>query len=130
MATRAINRVYDRALAPAGLRQTGYAILSRLDAEGPFSIGELAARLAMERSTCSREVEPLVRAGLVEFEVGDDRRLRVHRLSQAGYHRLAEARPLWNEAQRGVTAVIGAERIDELLVGVRDLFYAADALAT
>jgi DNA-binding MarR family transcriptional regulator len=129
MTTRAINRAYDQALAPAGLRQTGYSILSRLDAEGPFSIGELATRLAMERSTCSREVAPLVRAGLVESDVGDDRRARVHRLSQAGRRRLDEARPLWNEVQRQITAAIGAEQVDELLAGVRDLFYAGGTLA-
>src|SRR5262249_39812841 len=29
MATRSVNRLYDRALAQAGLRVTGYAILSR-----------------------------------------------------------------------------------------------------
>lgn len=129
MATRAINRLYDQALAPAGLRQTGYSILSRLDAEGPFSIGELAARLAMERSTCSREVEPLVRAGLVEFDFGDDRRQRVHRLSEAGRERLADARPLWKRVQRQVTATMGTEQTDELLVSLRELFHASESLA-
>jgi DNA-binding IclR family transcriptional regulator len=73
MTTRAIGRRYDRALAEVGVRQVAYAILGRLDAEGPLSINELASRLALERTTCSREVAPLVRAGLIEVGVGDDR---------------------------------------------------------
>ena len=38
-------------LAPHGLRTTQYSILARLEVEGPMSIGHLAARLAMDRTT-------------------------------------------------------------------------------
>jgi hypothetical protein len=33
-------------------------------------VGDLARRLAMERTTCTREVAPLVRSGLVEAAAG------------------------------------------------------------
>jgi hypothetical protein len=59
-----VVRLYDRALAMAGLRSAGYSTLSRVDAEGPMTISRLAARLALERTSCSREVEP-VKAGLL-----------------------------------------------------------------
>jgi NIL domain len=45
MATRSVNRLYDRALSPVGLRVTGYSIMSRLAEEGPLSVSELAGRV-------------------------------------------------------------------------------------
>ena len=77
MATRAVARVYDRALEPHGLRTTQYSILARLEVEGPAPVGFLAARIAMDRTTLAREAAPLVRAGLVDEEPGQDRRQRV-----------------------------------------------------
>ena len=73
MATRAVARVYDQALEPHGLRTTEYSILSRLEVEGPAPVGQLAARLAMDRTTLAREAAPLVSAGLVTEEPGEDR---------------------------------------------------------
>ena len=70
MATRAVARVYDQALASHGLRTTQFSILARLDTHGPASVGDLAARLAMDRTTLAREAAPLVRAGLVEETTG------------------------------------------------------------
>jgi hypothetical protein len=58
MATRSVSRLYDRGLSHVGLRVTGYSILSRLAAEGPMPVGNLARRLAMEQTTCTREVAP------------------------------------------------------------------------
>jgi DNA-binding MarR family transcriptional regulator len=128
MTTRKIKRLYDRALAPAGLGQTSYSILSRLAAEGPLSISELASRLAMERTTCSRELQPLARAGLVERTVGRDRRERVVDLTPTGQERLESARPLWEVVQRQVTAEFGPDQTSELLVRLRELLRLGDAL--
>lgn len=121
MTTRSIVRLYDRALAEVGIRQVAFAILARLDAEGPLSINELAARLALERTTCSREVAPLVRAGLIEAGVGDDRRQRILHLSAAGADRLARARPHWRAVQQQVEQSFGGEQTGELLAALRTL---------
>jgi DNA-binding MarR family transcriptional regulator len=115
MATRSIARLYDRALSQAGLRVTGYSILSRLGAEGPLSVSELAARLAMERTTCTREVAPLVRSGLVEATAGSDRRRRLLRLTDLGRRRLAEGRPAWENVQRLVAGEFGEADLRDLL---------------
>lgn len=126
MTTRTIKRLYDQALAPAGLTQTSYAILSRLDAEGPFSISELAARLALERTTCSRELEPLARARLVQRGVGADRRQRIIELTPMGRERLERARPLWRVVQDRVSAAFGVDQTEELLARLRDLLSCGD----
>jgi DNA-binding MarR family transcriptional regulator len=130
MATRAVARVYDRALEPHGLRTTQYSILARLEAEGPLPVGRLAARLAMDRTTLAREAAPLVRAGLVEQEQGDDRRRRVLALSPEGLARVESARPAWRAAQRQVRNELGYDRVQGLLGELRALLGAARTAAS
>lgn len=129
MATRSVSRLYDRALSQAGLRVTGYSILSRLAAEGPLSVGELAGRLAMERTTCTREVAPLVRAGLVEAAAGTDRRRRVLRLTTLGEQKHADAYPMWERVQQEVAAEFGDAEIEDLLIRLRRLTGGSERLA-
>lgn len=129
MATRSVNRLYDRALSPAGLRVTGYSILSRLDEEGPQSIGKLAERLGMERTTCTREVAPLVEAGLVEGMTGSDRRRRLMRLTSSGVRKRAEAYPLWERVQRMVADEFGDANVADLLVRLTRLRDSSDRLS-
>jgi DNA-binding MarR family transcriptional regulator len=121
MATRAVARIYDEALAPYGLRTTQYSILARLEVEGPAPVSRLAARLVMDRSTLAREAAPLVRAGLIAEEPGPDRRQRLLSLTAQGLSRLEAARPGWREAQRLVRDELGRERTDGLLGELRAL---------
>jgi DNA-binding MarR family transcriptional regulator len=129
MVTRSVNRLYDRALSRAGLRVTGYSIMSRLAEDGPLLISELAARLAMERTTCTREVAPLVKAGLVEMTVGVDRRRRVLQLTSAGRDKRAEALPYWEQVQRRVADEFGGADITDLLERLRLLRASSDRLS-
>ena len=116
MAARLVTRRYDAALAPVSLTANGYSILARLDREGPLALGALAARLAMDRTTLSREITPLVASGLVESSADEgDRRKRLLALSDSGTARVSEARPLWAQAQETLVADFGVERVAELL---------------
>lgn len=129
MATRSVNRLYDRALSQVGLRVTGYSIMSRLAEEGPLSISELAGRLAMERTTCTREVAPLVDSGLVEITVGPDRRRRLLCLTSLGERKRSEAYPLWERVQRIVADDFGDVDLSNLLVRLRRLRESSDRLS-
>jgi DNA-binding MarR family transcriptional regulator len=129
MATRSVSRLYDRALSHVGLRVTGYSILSRLAAEGPMPVGDLARRLAMERTTCTREVAPLVRSGLVEAAAGPDRRQRILRLTSLGEQKRADAYPLWERVQQEVAAEFGGAEVQELLIRLRRLTGGSERLA-
>jgi len=116
MATRLVTRHYDRTLAPAGITTNGYSILARLKFDGPLALGELAARLALDRTTLSRDIAPLVAAGLVDSSADEsDRRRRLLALSDEGAARLRAARPLWERAQAEFTAEFGAERTEQLV---------------
>ena len=118
---RSVSRLHDRALSHVGLRVTGYSILSRLAAEGPMPVGDLAGRLAMERTTCTREVAPLVRSGLVEAAAGPDRRQRILRLTSLGEQKRADAYPIWERVQQEVAAEFGGAEVQELLIRLRRL---------
>ena len=122
MATRLVTRHYDKALAPAGVSANGYSLLVRLGDEGPLPLGELAARLAMDRSTLSRDVAPLIEEGLVR-DAADaaDRRRRVLALSPPGGRRVRKAHPLWEQAQAQLTEQFGDERTGELVVELNAL---------
>ena len=121
MATRTVARIYDRALAPTGLRATGLAILSRLEEEGPFTVGDLAARLTLEPSTCSREVALLVKAGLAASDIGSDRRARNLVITDAGRARRADALRLRDEVQNELRGIFGAHATDALLEALQEL---------
>jgi DNA-binding MarR family transcriptional regulator len=128
MATRSVARLYDRALARARLRVTGYSILSRLAAEGPLSVSELAGRLAMERTTCTREVAPLISSGLVAATAGSDRRRRLLRVTGLGRRRLAEGRPAWEHVQQMVAGEFGDADLRDLLTRLDRLLESSERL--
>lgn len=126
MASRVITRHYDSALAPVGLSTSSYSILSRTGREGPLPLGALAARLAMDRTTLSRELAPLLDAGLVEADPDEhDRRKRIVALTDDGAALMKEARPLWARAQKDLSRRFGAGRTDELMTELHALVGAA-----
>jgi DNA-binding MarR family transcriptional regulator len=116
MAARVVTREYDRALAPAGVSTNAYAILARLDKEGPMPLGALAARLALERTTLSREVDALVLAQVVSVTRDpNDRRRRVVSITGEGTRRVKLARPLWAKAQRELSGRFDGDRAAALV---------------
>jgi DNA-binding MarR family transcriptional regulator len=126
MASRIVTRHYDSALAPIGLSTSSYSILSRTSREGPLPLGALAARLAMDRTTLSRELAPLVDAGLVEAEPDEhDRRKRIVALTDEGAALVKEARPRWARAQKELSRRFGTGRTDALMAELHALVGAA-----
>lgn len=124
-ATHAVTRFYDEALAESGLRVTQFSLLKRIRRLGVASIGALAAETALDRTTLTRNLQPLLEAGLVEETEGSDRRQRPLRLTAAGESSLARAMPLWQEAQKRIDSLLGRERAKAL----RELLAALEGAA-
>lgn len=81
------------ATTPARLDRSGYLLLSRLDAEGAMSIGQLADALQLDVSTVNRQTGALLRAGLVERIPDPDGGLaRKLRITSQGADRMAAER--------------------------------------
>jgi DNA-binding MarR family transcriptional regulator len=119
MAARALTRVYDHALEPAGIRTSQFSILARLLEEGPLPLTRLAGRLAMDRTTLARDLRPLERRGLVAVSIGSDRRVRMADLTPAGRRLVDDVRPLWKQVQRDVRSELGADRVARLMDELR-----------
>jgi DNA-binding MarR family transcriptional regulator len=114
-AARAVTQLFDEALAPSGLRVTQFTLLVTSHLSGESTINELAERMAMDRTTLSRNLKPLVRGGLLEMRPGEDGRTRLVRLTPAGEQALEEAYPLWQQAQLETVSALGEERHESLL---------------
>jgi DNA-binding MarR family transcriptional regulator len=128
-AARHVTQFYDQLFAPAGLRVTQFAILSRLRQEGPMAIGTLAGLLVTDRTTLGRNILPLRRDGLIEVAASPgDRRRRELRLTDAGLAKHAAGLACWSAAQQRFEATFGGERAAALRRLLRDVV-AADFAA-
>ena len=108
MAARAVTRVYDRALRPAGLRSTQFTILVAASVAGGLPLHRLADILGLERTTLTRNLAAIRRQGLIEIANADGRTRTVF-LSPAGRFRLNQALPLWDQAQQRLHEFLGDE---------------------
>jgi len=95
-AARALARRFDGAFRPLGLTSGQFSLMISLNrAEAP-TIGSVADLLAMDRTTLTANLKPLLRRGLAELSVdASDRRVRRLALTQAGMALLLAAVPLW-----------------------------------
>ena len=120
-ATRLVTQYYDKALAPAGIRSTQYSLLSLLAMMGEAPMQEVAYVLAMDRTTLTRNLNPLVRAGLVKVQVGSDRRSRPLTLTPKGRSTLEKALPYWEAAQSRIVDELGAKQWDTMMPGLHQI---------
>ena len=114
-ATRAVTQLYDDALAPSGLRTTQFALLHTLAHHGTMTITSLAARMLLDRTALSRNLDPLAARGLVAIAPGADLRTRQLSLTAAGRRALDAAEPHWSNAQRDVSRRVGPRRLATLV---------------
>ena len=116
--TRRMTALYDRELAPTGLRLTQYSLLATLRREGSstgLAVSELAAAMDMERTTLTRNLRPLVDQGLIAIQA-DARDTRVRRvvLTDKGVSNLGTAKPYWSVAQKYVAETLGPSNVTAL----------------
>lgn len=108
-ATRRVTQLYDRMLAPSGLRATQYSLLIEVERRGPISLIPLADAMVMDRATLGHNIRPLEAEGYLALSVGRDRRSREVSLTKSGRKILNDAKPLWQRAQAIFEAEIGSE---------------------
>ena len=113
-AARRVTQLYDHNLAPLGLRATQYSLLSEVDRRGPISLIRLAEAMVMDRATLGHNVRPLEAAGYLTLAVGEDRRNRNVAITPKGRNILAQAKPLWRDAQTSFEAEIGSDDAAQL----------------
>jgi DNA-binding MarR family transcriptional regulator len=109
-AALAATQIYDRALAPSGLKITMFRLLRRISDAGAPTISELARIVELDRSTLGRNLRVLERLGLVRLDGGTDERSKVVSLTRKGKAAFEKALPLWAEAQAAMKSTLGREK--------------------
>ena len=100
--TRAVSRLYDQHVVAVGLKTTQYSLLKCV-AYRARPIAELAAFLHMERTTMTRNLEPLLDAGWVELKAGADSRQRIVTITDAVSDLIDRAKAAWRDAHTSLS---------------------------
>ncbi len=108
-AARAVSQTYDDFLRPSGLRTTQFSLLALLAGEGPLTIRALADRMVMDRTTLTRNLKLVERAGHVRIGPGRDRRTRIVEVTPKGRQAVKAALPLWQQAQDKMVSELGPD---------------------
>jgi DNA-binding MarR family transcriptional regulator len=109
LAARVLTGVYDQELRRSGVQATQFGLLAALDRHAGASQEQLAAWLAMEQSTLSRNLKGLARKRWVTSHVAAGTRSARYAATAAGRAALARARPGWQRAQARVKQAIGED---------------------
>ncbi|MEQ9145905.1 MAG: MarR family winged helix-turn-helix transcriptional regulator [Parvibaculaceae bacterium] len=118
-AMRAVTQLYDKHLSHSGLRITQFTLLNAISAFGSISVHELASELVMDRTTLTRNLKPLIKAGWIESTPDKkDARVRNLTLTNEGAERLGEAIPLWEKAQAEFVGKVGTPEWKGLASGL------------
>ncbi len=108
---RRVAQRYDAEVGQAGLKGTQYSLLSHVVKLGPIRPVDLASGMNVDASTLSRNLKPLVAAGWLTLEPGEDGRSRLVQATDAGRDKRVEAQRRWRVAQEGINASLGPERV-------------------
>jgi DNA-binding MarR family transcriptional regulator len=120
--SRVLTSLYDDALRPFGIVAPQFSLLVLIAEFGPISRSDLGRRNHHERSTLTRNLQPLIAQGWVAEDVpASDGRSRPLSLTHEGKALLDSAASAWSAAQSHVTRLLGEG-------GARDLMNIARGL--
>lgn len=106
-ASRVISSLYNARLRASGITIAQFTLLRNIEALAPVSMARLAQAMAMERTSITRLIEPLIGRGLVETAAGEDRRVRNISLTPRARAQLRRARARWELAQADLMHALG-----------------------
>jgi DNA-binding MarR family transcriptional regulator len=113
-AARSITRLYNRELRPENIEVTQFTLLMALDRTGDISQGKLGRLVGLDSTTLTRMLKPLNQHGWIQEREGDDRRVRIIRLTTAGRAKLQHGLPHWKRAQARIENTLGEPSMKKL----------------
>ena len=121
-AARALARRFDAVLAPLGLTQGQFSLLTSLNRPRPPNVSSVAALLAMDRTTLTANLKPLERRGLVKVAIDkEDKRSRRLIITASGRALVAKAYPVWKKAHAETERQLTGVSADDLRNALRAL---------
>ena len=119
-AARAVGRVYDEALAGAGMTTAQFAILRHVARGEPVPLSRLADGLVMDRTSLYRALAPIEAKGWVAVRAGAGK-AKLATLTPAGRAAMEGAEDDWAGVQERIVGTMGAETWAGLEAGLRAL---------
>lgn len=120
--TRTITQFYDRHIQSTGLRSTQISLLINIYLHENISVGELGAILLMDQTTVTRNIDILRKHGYITITKEEaDARKKSIAITDSGVKKIAEAMPLWEQAQAHIEQGLGKERFRDFLRMLKDL---------
>jgi DNA-binding MarR family transcriptional regulator len=104
---RSLTSIYDDAFRPLGITASQVNLLVALIKQGSLSPGELGGIFNMEKSTVSRNLERMRKAGWIGITRSG--RTNAVEATTAGKQLLVDAMPHWEEAQKAADALLGSD---------------------
>jgi DNA-binding MarR family transcriptional regulator len=108
---RRVAQRYDAEVGKTGLRGTQYSLLSYVVKLGPVRPVDLAREMKLDASTLTRNLRPLIDAGLLVLAPGADARSRLVSATPAGREKRQEAQRRWRVAQESLNERLGVRRV-------------------
>jgi DNA-binding MarR family transcriptional regulator len=112
--TRAVTRLYNKALRPYGLTVSQMNILVAVSCLEDAKPQEVCQVLHLDKSSLSRDVERMRVQGWLESFPGEDGRTGLLRISPTGTKLLKKTFPAWHRAQSEAKALLGEREIGVL----------------
>lgn len=106
-AARAVTRVYNHELRSSEIELTQFTLLMTLDRAGEITQKRLGGLLAMDSTTLTRTLSPLMERGWISSNPGEDRREKLLNLTPAGRLKFQQTQPQWERAQKKLQVRIG-----------------------
>jgi DNA-binding MarR family transcriptional regulator len=131
-ASRMLARLYDEAFREIGLEVPQLALLAALatQRDSGFKVTEIARALVIDRTSVTRAIRPLEKAGLLRVARSpNDARSKIVVITRAGERMLRDAYPRWERTTKRIRKVFGPARLDVLSAELEALVAAGPALA-
>jgi DNA-binding MarR family transcriptional regulator len=113
--TRAVTQLFDEVLKPSGLLATQFTLLAAISENDDATISQLSKAMIMDRTTLTRNLNPLQKNGWVAVTPGDDKRTKTLSLTRSGKKVLSQAMSYWSLAQKKVVNALGKNNWGALL---------------
>lgn len=114
---RLVTKIYDDLLRPIDVKASQLSVLAAVDSLEAPSIAALSKALFMDRTTLSRNLGPLVSAGLVVL--AEDGRSKTISMTVKGKNTIKAAYPLWQQAQKSLRQRLGEDFVNRMQAPLR-----------
>lgn len=118
---RTLTRRYDSRLRPLGVTVIQFSVMGLIRKHENMTINALSEQIAMDRTTLTRNLDVLVRKGLVVKAQGVKGNTKVCRLTDEGNSVLDQIIPVWLQTREELRTALKGYDPDAYLSALRKL---------